>query len=140
MINLNPNDLASFSLMLYATAGEESDRDKVPSAAARHGALADSPGAAALAFHRSVQIFVRHAVGYDLVHHTAVTGGGLFGVPIAVFGAVEEQGRGSLHLHMMVWISAWCAPSAFGFSVRGASKAYGCVHGLCPDCEEPDAF
>lgn len=28
---------------------------------------------------------------------------GVFGVPIASFGTVEEQGRGSLHLHVVCW-------------------------------------
>jgi hypothetical protein len=106
MLTLNPNDLASFELMFYASGGDPkwTERDAVPSGGERSGALADCPGAAAMAFKRAVHIFVRHAIGYDLEHHSAVKGGGLFGVAVAVFGAVEEQGRGSCHLHIEVWI------------------------------------
>ena len=36
---------------------------------------------------------------------------GVFGKPIASFGCVEEQARGSLHLHVVFW--GWIACSSF---------------------------
>jgi hypothetical protein len=103
MLTLNPNDLASMNLLHYA--GLPTGRDQpIPSAATRQEILSSSPAACALAFQRAVDFFIEHVIGYDLKHHSARVGGGCFGVPIALFGAVEEQGRGSLHVHILVWI------------------------------------
>ncbi len=33
------------------------------------------------------------------------SGAGVFGRVRAYFGAVEAQGRGSLHLHMLLWLA-----------------------------------
>ena len=103
MCTLNPNDLASLNLLHWA--GIKVAPGDVPDPAVRRAAVADSPAAAALNFHRAVSIFIKYVVGWDLKRHTASKKGGFFGVPIAVFAAVEEQNRGSLHLHLLVWIS-----------------------------------
>lgn len=108
MLTLNPNDLESLALLHYAgeaPANAYGSNCAALPPALRHSALANSPGAAALAFHRTVTLFIKYVIGYDVERHTAHADGGFFGLPIAFFGAVEEQNRGSLHLHILVWIS-----------------------------------
>lgn len=101
MVTLTPDDLASPVLMHFAGKHVPGE---VPSGAARRTALADCPGAAALAFDQYKRAFIRRVIGYSEEHHTAIEGGGFFGVPIAFFGATEEQMRGSLHIHFLIWI------------------------------------
>jgi len=94
MLTLNPNDLASMQLLHDANVPGPG----VPPLSVRYSTLADSPGAAALSFVRPIDVFIRHVVGFDVKHKSVREGEGFLGIPIAVFGAVEEQNRGSLHL------------------------------------------
>ncbi len=45
-----------------------------------------------------VQLFLKHVLGVDSNE------AGLFGKPSAYYGTVEQQGRLTLHIHMLVWI------------------------------------
>ncbi|KAF6761872.1 hypothetical protein DFP72DRAFT_778538, partial [Ephemerocybe angulata] len=48
-----------------------------------------------------VQIFIKHICGWTEEGPKK----GLFGKPAAYYGTVEEQGRKTLHLHFLLWIS-----------------------------------
>jgi hypothetical protein len=56
-------------------------------------------------FMRAVDAFIRHALGIDPDSKKKITEGGLFGSVEAYFGMVETQGRGTLHVHFLVWLS-----------------------------------
>ncbi len=45
-----------------------------------------------------VQLFLKHVLGVDSNE------AGLFGKPSAYYGTVEQQGRLTLHIHLLVWI------------------------------------
>ncbi len=44
---------------------------------------------------------------------------GLFGVPQAFVGGIESQGKGTLHVHLVVFLAGFPRDSAFNFSPNG---------------------
>ncbi|ETV85619.1 hypothetical protein H257_02238 [Aphanomyces astaci] len=55
-------------------------------------------------FDRSIEAFIKVVVGFDKSTGRPRMTGGLFGHVKAYFGMVETQGRGTLHLHLLVWV------------------------------------
>ncbi len=62
------------------------------------------PGIAALAFEKMRDIIIRDVIGWDVDNDCPTEEPGLFGVPEAFAGAVEEQGQGTRHMHIIMWI------------------------------------
>ncbi|RQM30610.1 hypothetical protein B5M09_013398, partial [Aphanomyces astaci] len=60
--------------------------------------------ASATFFDRSIEAFIKVVVGFDKSTGQPRKTGGLFGHVKAYFGMVETQGRGTLHLHLLVWV------------------------------------
>lgn len=65
------------------------------------------PGLTALTFGFIMDILIRDVIGWDLQKGEPTTEPGLFGTPIAFAGAVEEQGRTSLHVHFIIWLKGF---------------------------------
>ncbi|KAJ3541028.1 hypothetical protein NMY22_g4056 [Coprinellus aureogranulatus] len=59
-----------------------------------------NPVACARFFHHLVQLFIKHLCGWTEDGPKR----GLFGMPAAFYGTVEQQGRMTLHLHFLLWI------------------------------------
>ncbi|THU99287.1 hypothetical protein K435DRAFT_590354, partial [Dendrothele bispora CBS 962.96] len=51
-----------------------------------------------------VTMFIKHILGVDSDHD------GIFGQTAAHYGTVEQQGRLTLHLHMLLWIKGSYSP------------------------------
>lgn len=64
----------------------------------RYRLIAENPVAGARFFHFIVEMFVKHVLGVNQNHP------GLYGKTAAYYAAVEQQGRLTLHLHMLLWI------------------------------------
>jgi len=60
--------------------------------------IANNPIAGARFFHFMIQMFIKHILGVGSAHK------GLYGDTAAYYGTVEQQGRLTLHLHMLLWI------------------------------------
>lgn len=60
--------------------------------------IANNPVAGARFFHFMVKLFLRHILGVGSDHR------GLYGDTAGYYGTVEQQGRLTLHMHMLVWI------------------------------------
>lgn len=75
------------------------------SAAERARASANNPVACARFFHVLVVSFIKHV----LRHGSGEPG--LFGETAAYYGTVEQQGRLSLHLHLLIWIKGCYSPA-----------------------------
>ncbi|EGZ30429.1 hypothetical protein PHYSODRAFT_295232 [Phytophthora sojae] len=56
-------------------------------------------------FIRIIEAFIKHALGIDPKTKQAMPFRGLFGKVQAYFGMVETQGRGTLHIHFLIWLS-----------------------------------
>lgn len=60
--------------------------------------IANNPVAGARFFHFVVTLFIKHVLGYGSNHS------GLYGDTAGYYGTVEQQGRLTLHMHMLIWI------------------------------------
>ncbi len=85
-------------LCLYFADTEEHFIPRFRSSSDRYRLIAHNPVAGARFFHTMVQLFLKHVLGVDSNE------AGLFGKPSAYYGTVEQQGRLTLHIHMLVWI------------------------------------
>ncbi|KAF5336919.1 hypothetical protein D9611_002865 [Ephemerocybe angulata] len=68
--------------------------------------IAKNPVAGARFFHFLVQLFIFHLLRWGDKDGRA----GVFGHTSAYFGTVEQQGRMTLHLHMLIWIICALSP------------------------------
>ena len=106
-ITINPADVHDPIAQVFA--GQAIDLDKFnnllgPDGSTRAEVITSNPYAAAEYFH-----FIIHAILEELFgitkHQGHITSErGILGELAAYFGVVEAQGRGTLHLHMLIWL------------------------------------
>ena len=106
-ITINPSDLHNPIAQVFA--GEEIDMDKFmatlgPDKAKRAKNIADDPYAAAKFFHFMISTILETLFQIKVTPAQVKTGVGVFGGVTAYFGTVESQGRGTLHLHILIWL------------------------------------
>ena len=105
-ITINPCDLHDPIAQVFA--GENIDLDEFD---ARLGPLKEKRAenvaldayAAAKFFHFLIKTLQETVFGVRVTNHRVYSTPGIFGKVSAYFGVVESQGRGSLHLHVLVW-------------------------------------
>ena len=95
-ITLSP--AVSHSPIFMQLAGHEVDLSNLPSHVERAKIVANDPVAAAMYYKTVINAFTTYLLGYKQ------SGGGIFGKPSAYYGMTEEQGTGTLHNHMLVWL------------------------------------
>src|SRR6202789_881803 len=66
--------------------------------------VTSNPVAAARFFHIMVENFIKHVLGFETKKP------GFYGKTEAYYGTVEQQGRLTLHLHMLLWIKNALSP------------------------------
>lgn len=66
--------------------------------------IADNPVAGARFFKAMVELFIKHVLGVGSKHS------GVYGDTSGFYGTVEQQGRLTLHMHMLVWIKGALSP------------------------------
>lgn len=66
--------------------------------------ISENPVAGARFFNFMVENFIEHVLGVNTDHK------GLFGETSGYYGTVEQQGRLTLHLHLLVWIRGSSSP------------------------------
>ena len=106
-ITINPSDLHDPIAQVFA--GEEIDMDNFmstlgPDKAKRAKNIADDPYAAAKFFHFMITTILETLFQVKVTSAQVKSGMGVFGRVAAYFGTVESQGRGTLHLHLLVWL------------------------------------
>ena len=74
--------------------------------------------AAACFFHLVVQLFIKHVLGVN--NQTS----GLYGETTAYYGTVEQQGRLTLHLHMLIWIKNALSPQDICDRIMDGDSAF----------------
>jgi hypothetical protein len=112
-ITINPSDL--HDPIAQVLAGEEINMDEFmahlgPNKDQRAKNIADDPYAAAKFFHFMIATILETLLGVKVTPAQVKSGMGVFGHVTAYFGVVESQGRGTLHLHLLVWLKH--APSS----------------------------
>ena len=106
-ITINPCDLHDPLAQVFA--GEDVSMDNLlrtvaPSKEKRAQNIAHDPYAAAMFFHFIIHTILRTLFGVEVTIYQVKSSQGVLGPIASYFGTVESQGRGSLHLHMLVWL------------------------------------
>ncbi|PSS37626.1 hypothetical protein PHLCEN_2v553 [Hermanssonia centrifuga] len=75
-----------------------------PNSEERMRTVAEDPYAAAKFFHFIIRTLLQCLCQVTVTQHQVKSQIGIFGEVSAYFGTVESQGRGTLHLHMLIWL------------------------------------
>ena len=70
----------------------------------RYWLITHNPVAGARFFHYMTKMFIKHVLGVGTNHP------GLYGDTSVYYGTVEQQGRLTLHMHMLLWIREALTP------------------------------
>ena len=65
-----------------------------------------------------VEMFIKHVLGVGQEHP------GLYGKTAAYYGTVEQQGRLTLHLHMLLWIMNSLSPQEIRDQIMGPNSDF----------------
>ena len=114
-LTVTPDDDNSFLMQIHTydlidgdkKVASLSDIELVDKARMRKELRLKYPGISGLVFERLLFIIIETVVGWDLHNNRPTERPGLFGVSEAFTGAIEEQGRKSLHVHMLIWTKAF---------------------------------
>ncbi|KIJ13524.1 hypothetical protein PAXINDRAFT_13640 [Paxillus involutus ATCC 200175] len=106
-ITINPCDLHDPIAQVFA--GENIDLDEFnakfgPSKEKQAQNVALNPYAAAKFFHFLIKTILKIIFSIEVGPQRIKSRPGIFGHVSAYFGLVESQGRGSLHLHLLLWL------------------------------------
>jgi len=102
-ITLSPAD-NKHPISLYYADSKEEFKPILQSKSEKENLIADNPVASARFFHFMMQAFIKHVLGVDTDHP------GIYGDTAAYYGTVEQQGRLTLHMHMLLWIRGALTP------------------------------
>ena len=84
--------------------------------------VAQDPVAAAKFFHTLVQLWLRTVLG--ITDGNVMNNIGVLGRASGYYGTVETQGRGSLHLHILVWIHGSKNPDEMASSLLDPTSSF----------------
>ena len=106
-ITINPSDLNDPITQIFA--GENIDMEAFlatagPDKKRRARNVAQDPYAAAKFFHFMIKTILETLFQVKVTKFQVKSGKGLLGRVAAYFGTVESQGRGTLHLHLLIWL------------------------------------
>lgn len=141
-ITINPDDIDDPIVQFLAGVDidlDNFDLESGPNKAERSRNIAEDPYAAAQYFNLIVKAVLESLLAIKAEAGRSTSGRGIFGPISGYFGVVETQGRGALHLHMLIWLHG--SPSggefvellkteAFRERVREYIRAN--IHGSCP--------
>jgi len=107
-LTINPADIHDPIAQIFV--GEDIDMDKFnsqlgPDSSHRAENIASNPYAAAEYFHFVVNTTLESLFGISKRGPRTNSEKGILGHLTGYFGVVEAQGRGSLHVHMLLWLS-----------------------------------
>jgi hypothetical protein len=89
---------------LYYADSKEEFKPILQSKSEKESLIANNPVASARFFHFMMQNFIKHVLGVNTDHS------GIYGDTAAYYGTVEQQGRLTLHMHMLLWIRGALTP------------------------------
>lgn len=91
-------------ISLYFADTKETFSPEIRSYDERYRLIAHNPVAGARFFNFMCQLFIKHVLGVGENHL------GFFGNTEAYYGTVEQQGRLTLHLHLLLWLKGFLTP------------------------------
>jgi hypothetical protein len=142
MLTVSPNDQGSLAISYLAggikntlSDGKEIKLEELyllpegqlPTQPQRLALLAGDPTAPQRFFDRQVHLLLEHFLGWDVVAGKCKKEGGFFGHVKAFYGLTEAAMRGSLHLHLLIWLHKW---PAFSLDVKDMLKQQQCMDAI----------
>jgi hypothetical protein len=113
-VTINPSDMQDPIAQVLAGADIDLDtfcKTAGPDSVDRAFNMASDPYASAKFFHLMIKTILEVLLGVTTVRNSGISRReGIFGMVNSYLGTVEAQGRGSLHLHLLVWLVG--APTA----------------------------
>ncbi|KAF5334277.1 hypothetical protein D9758_015539 [Tetrapyrgos nigripes] len=103
-ITFAPSDQTHPLCLYYSITDENFDINLNLPNDERTRKIINNPVAGAKFFDFMVQMFIKHILGVNTDHD------GIFGKTSGYFGTIEQQGRLTLHLHMLLWIANSMSP------------------------------
>jgi hypothetical protein len=116
-ITLSPADVKHPICLYYADTKEEFCPD-IRSNKESFDLVANNPVAAARFFHLICETFVKEVLGVGSNHK------GIYGNTNGYYGTVEQQGRLTLHLHMLIWIEHAISPQSIRDKVMDSASDF----------------
>jgi hypothetical protein len=116
-ITLSPADL-NHPICIYWADTKDTFEPQLLDYNKRSILLSRNPTAAARFFHFIVQTFITEVLGVNTDHR------GLYGDTSAYYGTVEQQGRLTLHLHLLLWLRGCLNPQELRDKVLGADSEW----------------
>ena len=102
-ITLSPADVKN-PIALYYAHHDVTFKPMIRAPEERYRLIASNPVACARFFNFMVEQFIKHVLGVSSDHL------GLYGETSAYYGTVEQQGRLTLHIHLLLWIRGGLTP------------------------------
>ncbi len=102
-LTVAPDDNNNLVVEMFAKGHTSST---LPGRTFRFQLVRESPGATVLAFERVWSSLLK-LFGWDVSRNCADANGGIFGVLEAYSVGWEEQARGALHGHVLLWVAGW---------------------------------
>ena len=124
-LTINPVDIHDPIAQLFAGANIDLDSFCAmlgPDAETRAENIATDPYAAAKFFNFIIMAILETLFGIKVTKYHVHNRTGIFGRVSAYYGLTETQGRGCLHLHMLVWLED--APTAEEMTVKLQSTEF----------------
>ena len=112
-VTINPMDYEDPIAQIFA--GEDIDMDSFwdrlgPESSERARNMANDPFASASFFNFIIRTTFETLFGVHISRNRVESHMGIFGLVNGYFGVIEAQGRGSLHVHLLIWLKN--APNA----------------------------
>ena len=117
-ITLSPADI-QHPICIYFADTKERFSPNMPSYDDRTRLVCQNPVAGARFFHFMVQTFVEDVLGVDKLDQS-----GFYGPTSGYYGTVEQQGRLTLHLHMLLWIKGNLNPEDMRAKILSESSVW----------------
>ena len=102
-ITLSPADIKN-PIALYYADQDVTFKPRIRATEERYRLIASNPVACARFFNFMIEQFIKHVLGVGSDHP------GLYGETSAYYGTVEQQGRLTLHIHLLLWIKGCLTP------------------------------
>ncbi|KAI9069330.1 hypothetical protein FKP32DRAFT_1559926 [Trametes sanguinea] len=145
----NPSDLHDPLAQVFAGADINLDtfeRTAGPSPEERARNVAADPYAAAQFFHFTIRCILETLLQVRSTSYTVKSAMGALGRVSAYIGSVESQGRGTLHLHLLLWLDGAPSPLELqsllqdeAFRARVAAYIRANIHAYVPGFESAES-
>ena len=104
-ITISPNDISHILAYFFCLKDKNSfnyESDEINDTQFRTHQASKNPVSLSIFFHTLINAILKHLFGWENVNNN-----GIFGPLNSYYGMVETQGRGTLHIHLLLWLKGF---------------------------------